>query len=76
MSFKSFIITFKDHVPESDMLTIKSSIASLGGDIVHEYSLIKGFSVKLPETLSIEEIKDIHGGSIANIEEDKEVKVL
>ncbi|CAG99436.1 Pbi2 [Kluyveromyces lactis] len=76
MTFKSFIITFKDSVPEADASKIKNSISSLGGTIVHDYSLIKGFAVKLPESLKIDKLKDLHGDAFETIEEDKEVKAL
>ncbi|CDO94588.1 unnamed protein product [Kluyveromyces dobzhanskii CBS 2104] len=76
MTFKSFIITFKDSVPDTDVSKIKSSISSLGGNIVHDYSLIKGFAVKLPEELKIDKLKDLHGDKFASVEEDQEVKAL
>ncbi|SCU90730.1 LAMI_0E03378g1_1 [Lachancea mirantina] len=75
MSSKSFIITLKDHVPEVDAEAIKKSISGLGGEITHEFSLIKGFTAKLPETLSIESLKSKHSDAIANVEEDKEVSI-
>lgn len=63
-------------MPDADVSTIKKSISALGGNIVHDYSLIKGFAVKLPSSLSIEKLRGMHGDSIATIEEDKEVKAL
>lgn len=73
-AMSSYIITFKDHIKEADASKIKSAISSLGGSIVHEYSLIKGFAVKLPESVHIDKIKQLYGHSFANVEEDKEVK--
>lgn len=72
---KSFIVTLKDQVPDVDVSKIKESISKMGGSITHEFSLIKGFTVKIPESLHIDSIKKQHSDSIANIEEDKEVHI-
>ncbi|CDK25235.1 unnamed protein product [Kuraishia capsulata CBS 1993] len=69
---KSFIITLKDSVSEGGVTKFKETVKSLGGEIKHEYSLIKGFSVKLPA---------IHASGlskhddVATVEEDQEVKI-
>ncbi|SCV00815.1 LAME_0G12156g1_1 [Lachancea meyersii CBS 8951] len=72
MTAKTFIVTLKDHVAEGDISTVKDAFTKLGGEITHEFSLIKGFSVKVPE-VGIDSVKKKHGDSIANIEEDQEV---
>ncbi|SCW01930.1 LAFE_0E10396g1_1 [Lachancea fermentati] len=72
---KSFIVTLKDHVPDVDVASIKDSVSKMGGEITHEFSLIKGFTVKLPESMHIDSIKSKHSDAIANIEEDKEVSI-
>ncbi|SCU89706.1 LAFA_0E20208g1_1 [Lachancea sp. 'fantastica'] len=72
MTAKTFIVTLKDHVADPDVSSIKESFAKLGGEITHEFSLIKGFTVKVPE-IGIDSIKQKHGNNIANIEEDQEV---
>ncbi|CEP61375.1 Pbi2p LALA0_S03e01464g [Lachancea lanzarotensis] len=72
MTAKTFIVTLKDQVTEPDVSSIKKSFTDLGGKIIHEFSLIKGFTVKVPE-IGIDSIKEKHGNHIANIEEDQEV---
>lgn len=72
----SFIITLKDQVTDLDMLEIKRSIEKMGGIINHEFSLIKGFTIKVPEPLSIKSLQELHHESILNIEEDKEVNMI
>ncbi|KAG0671201.1 transcriptional regulator swi6 [Pichia californica] len=49
----------------------KESVKALGGEIQHEYSLIKGFSIKLPSIHATTLGKDEH---VSTIEEDQEVK--
>lgn len=73
MAGKSFIVTLKDNVPEADVSKFKNSIESLDGNITHEFSLIKGYTVHLPETLHINKLKDGYKSIIENVEEDKEV---
>ncbi|QLQ77987.1 hypothetical protein HG537_0A02340 [Torulaspora globosa] len=75
MSGKSYIVTLKDTVPEGEVSKFKQSIDSLGGAITHEFSLIKGYTVQLPESLHINKLKDGFGSIIANVEEDKEVNI-
>ncbi|ODV93428.1 hypothetical protein PACTADRAFT_18909 [Pachysolen tannophilus NRRL Y-2460] len=69
---KSFIITLKETVSDPVISKIKEGIKAAGGEINHEYSLIKGFSAKLPsfhaETLKKDE-------NIVSVEEDKEVHI-
>ncbi|SCU88685.1 LADA_0E11540g1_1 [Lachancea dasiensis] len=72
MAAKTFIVTLKDHVADVDISSVKESFSKLGGEITHEFSLIKGFTVKVPES-GIATVKDEHADSIANIEEDQEV---
>lgn len=69
---KNYIVTLKEDASDSQSSTVKSKISELGGSIVNEFSLIKGFVAKLPS---------IHSSSIgdheavATIEEDKEVHI-
>lgn len=73
MSGKSFIVTLKENVPDAEVFKFKDSIKQLNGSITHEFSLIKGYTVHLPETLHASKLKDSHSSIIANVEEDKEV---
>ena len=65
---KTFIVTLKETCsPEK----FKESIKALGGEIQHEYSLIKGFSIKVPSIHASTLGKD---ENINTIEEDQVVK--
>ncbi|KAH3901240.1 probable Protease B inhibitors 2 and 1 [Saccharomycodes ludwigii] len=70
MTEKSFIVTLKEH---ADAEKFKESVNKLGGSITHEFNLIKGFTVKLPDHMHINKLKEGHSNDIANVEEDKEV---
>ncbi|AET38836.1 Pbi2p Ecym_3348 [Eremothecium cymbalariae DBVPG len=69
---KSYIIKLKDGV---DSTEVKESIYDLGGEVNHDFPLINGFSVTIPEPdgLHIESIKSKHTDAIELIEEDQEV---
>ncbi|KAK4159188.1 peptidase inhibitor I9 [Cladorrhinum sp. PSN259] len=45
----SFIVTLKDNASDEDLAQAKQKIKDQGGDITHEYSLIKGFAYTVPE---------------------------
>ncbi|CCD25856.2 Pbi2p NDAI_0G00800 [Naumovozyma dairenensis CBS 421] len=70
---KDFIVTLKKNTPKEDAHKVVESINHLGGTVVHEFSLIKGFKVKVPDGLHLDALKKKHGDTIVNIEEDKEV---
>lgn len=67
---KSYIITLKESASDVDYSAVKLKISELGGKIVDEFSLIKGFTAKLPAVHS-ELIKDHE--HVFSVEEDKEV---
>ncbi|CUM62964.1 uncharacterized protein PRCAT00000524001 [Priceomyces carsonii] len=69
---KTYIITLKDSVSDADVKGLKEKIKSLGGSITSEFSLIKGFTAKLP---SIHSEAIGNHNDVATIEEDKEVKI-
>ncbi|CAH2355730.1 protease B inhibitor 2 [[Candida] railenensis] len=68
---KDYIITLKDSATDADVSSVKDKISSIGGSIVNEFSLIKGFTAKLPEVHSSAIGEHEH---VASIEEDGEVK--
>ncbi|CAH2450533.1 Protease B inhibitor 2 [Komagataella phaffii CBS 7435] len=69
---KSFIITLKEDATDPAIEKVKSFIKSIGGEISHEFSLIKGFSAKLPTT----HVSSVEGDeAVATIEEDSEVHI-
>lgn len=69
---KSYIVTLKESATAKDISAIKTKIGELGGKIVDEFSLIKGFLVKLP-AIHTDSIKE-HDQVLA-VEEDLEVKI-
>lgn len=73
MAGKSFIVTLKENAPEEEIKKFKHSIGELNGSITHEFSLIKGYTVKLPDEFNFKRLHDTHGSIISNIEEDKEM---
>ncbi|KAL3228925.1 Protease B inhibitor 2 [Nakaseomyces bracarensis] len=70
---KSFIVTLKKSVPENEVKEFIDSVNGVGGQIVHEFSLIKGYTIKMPEKLSMSSFKSEHNNVIETVEEDKEV---
>lgn len=71
-TLKNYIVTCKETASEADISTIKSRIGDLGGSILNEFSLIKGFTASLPEH-HFDIIKNHE--HVFNVEEDKEVKI-
>ncbi|KAF7580888.1 putative protease inhibitor [Clavispora lusitaniae] len=69
---KSFIVTLKDTASDADLSAVKKQISSIGGKIVDEFALIKGFVAELPlvhaETIEKEP-------SVLSVEANKEVKI-
>ncbi|CAI5759343.1 unnamed protein product [Candida verbasci] len=69
---KGYIVTLKEDATDGEVNSIKDKVKELGGKITNEFSLIKGFSVHLPDIISAESLGK-HSDKIANVEEDKEV---
>lgn len=60
-AWKSYILTLDgddDHRATSALEDLKSRLIEFGGSITHEYTLIKGFTIDLPEQ-SIPQIQNI-----------------
>lgn len=70
-SWKNYIITLKDSSTDADASAVKDYVNKIGGSIGSEFSLIKGFTAKLPEAHSASIGEHEH---VASIEEDGEVK--
>ncbi|QPG72872.1 hypothetical protein FOA43_000174 [Brettanomyces nanus] len=68
---KTFIVTLKEKTTEPAVAKFKQAVKTMGGTIEHEYSLIKGFVVKLPPIHAAKLNKD---DNVETVEEDKEVK--
>lgn len=71
-AIKNYIITLKESCSEADVSAVKSKVSELGGTIKDEFSLIKGFSVSLPESISHTLKGHEH---VVNVEEDQEMKI-
>ncbi|CAI1731451.1 hypothetical protein SEUBUCD646_0O03040 [Saccharomyces eubayanus] len=87
-SLSSYIVTF----PKSDTVLeeenniiedVKKYVVEIGGKITHEYSLIKGFTVDLPDNSQVldsltERLSYIENkfGAKCNLEKDSEVHAL
>ncbi|CAN6598945.1 protease B inhibitor 2 [Trichomonascus vanleenenianus] len=74
MSFTNYIVKFKDDVSDIDYKKVLNDVKSAGGSIVHEHTLFKGFTAKLPDdrvtSLSLHEHPHID-----HVEKDQEVKI-
>ncbi|KAL7785980.1 hypothetical protein V8C37DRAFT_393082 [Trichoderma ceciliae] len=49
LKMPSYIVTLKENATDNDFAAAKKKAIDAGGNITHEYSLIKGFSVEYPE---------------------------
>ncbi|CAK7893934.1 protease B inhibitor 2 [[Candida] anglica] len=70
-ALKNYIITLKDSASDSDVTAVKNKVSELGGNVTSDFSLIKGFTAKLPSVHSASFGAHEH---VASIEEDGEVK--
>lgn len=69
---KKYIVTLKDSASDADVASVKSKVSSLGGKVLDEFSLIKGFTAHLPAVHS-ESLKE--HDHVLHVEEDKEVHI-
>ncbi|KAL9098684.1 MAG: hypothetical protein Q9163_005698 [Psora crenata] len=67
---KQVLITYPDDTPRSDLDNYKNAIQAAGGEILHEYVIIKGFVVKASNQV-LETIRTFEQKHIPMIEEDK-----
>ncbi|KAK9383516.1 uncharacterized protein V2V93DRAFT_362027 [Kockiozyma suomiensis] len=49
MAGNSYIIKFKEGSTDEEVTQLKKDLTDSGAEITHEYSLIKGIAVTLPE---------------------------
>ncbi|DAA79473.1 TPA_exp: hypothetical protein A8136_0246 [Trichophyton benhamiae CBS 112371] len=73
-NMKSVIVSFGSDAPDSVVQKAKEAILAAGGKINHEYSLIKGFSGEMPESM-MDQVKTLDAEHPATIEEDQVVSV-
>ncbi|KAL3467802.1 hypothetical protein BJX64DRAFT_247498 [Aspergillus heterothallicus] len=67
----SYIVKCKSSASDEEVKAVKDQAIKNGGTITHEYSLVKGFAVTVPEvsTLSLEGHPHVE-----HVEQDGEVK--
>ncbi|PYH92018.1 hypothetical protein BO71DRAFT_296251, partial [Aspergillus ellipticus CBS 707.79] len=68
----SILVTFPKGTPDSVVDNAKKSIVDAGGQITHEYTLIKGFSANAPKA-AIQQISTESAAYSPHIEEDMDV---
>ncbi|CAI1691103.1 hypothetical protein SEUBUCD646_0N03020 [Saccharomyces eubayanus] len=69
----NFIVTLKKNTPDVETKKFLDSVHRVGGSIEHEFDIIKGYTIKLPDVLKLNKLKEQHSDVIQNVEEDKEV---
>ncbi|KAH8155566.1 uncharacterized protein LAJ45_00576 [Morchella importuna] len=68
---KTYIVTFKPETTDSEIQRAKDDIVAKGGSIEHEYTLIRGFSAKMPDGPAISALEA--SPHVENMEMDQEV---
>lgn len=67
---QQYLITYPKDAPQSDLDDYKHAITAAGGQVLHEYELIKGFIVKA-STQALDTIHTLSQKHAPTIEEDK-----
>ncbi|KAI1297985.1 hypothetical protein F5Y03DRAFT_368897 [Xylaria venustula] len=67
----TYIVTLKDDASADDVAAAKKHAQDQGGKITHEYNLIKGFAVEIPDDAVT--TLDSHP-SVKGVEKDQEVR--
>lgn len=62
-------VTLKEDAPASELAKAKQAYIDAGCEIKHEYTLIKGFTVEVPD----DKVGLLSSNDHINVEEDKEV---
>ncbi|KAF6219762.1 hypothetical protein HO133_003587 [Letharia lupina] len=71
---QQYLITYPKDAPQSDIDDYKHTIMAAGGQILHEYELIKGFVVKASAP-ALDTIHTLSQKYAPTIEEDKTVTI-
>ncbi|WFD28302.1 hypothetical protein MNAN1_003310 [Malassezia nana] len=77
---QSFVIIFKDGVPDAELDRQAQRVSELGGEIAHRYtaSFLRGFSARLPDSLAEQLRQETEGQrhpTIDYIEPDQPMKM-
>ena len=68
------IVQFKDGSTEEQHAAVKKDVVAAGGEIHHEYKLIKGFAGEIPEAHLADHLVALRGHEcVENVELDGEV---
>ncbi|KAF1942232.1 hypothetical protein EJ02DRAFT_444188 [Clathrospora elynae] len=65
-----FNITLKKDAPKEELDAAKKHVTDQGGKIVHEFSLIKGFTAEIPD----DAISTLESNEHVTVEKDSEVQ--
>ncbi|OJK03298.1 hypothetical protein ASPACDRAFT_76359 [Aspergillus aculeatus ATCC 16872] len=71
---KSVLVSFPAGTPDSVLQQAKDSVLNAGGQITHEFTLIKGFSADCPEE-AIQQISTQSAAYKPTIEQDQMVSI-
>ncbi|MCJ1282215.1 hypothetical protein MMC26_001538 [Xylographa opegraphella] len=63
-------VTLKENASPEELSKAKETAKSQGGEITHEFSLIKGFTVKYPD----DKMSTLESNEHIHVEKDGEVK--
>ncbi|KAG2413499.1 hypothetical protein HFD88_002688 [Aspergillus terreus] len=64
-------VTLKKDSPPEELEKAKQTAMDKGGNIKHEYTLIKGFTVEFPE----DHVDTLQASEHIHVEQDQEVKI-
>ncbi|KAK9447704.1 uncharacterized protein V1518DRAFT_420198 [Limtongia smithiae] len=71
MTAESYIVRFRPGATDEEIAKTKSDLVAAGGEIVHEYTLIKAVAVRVPSDTVTSLSAD---PSVEGIEKDQEMK--
>ncbi|CAD6572048.1 MAG: hypothetical protein ASARMPREDX12_000348 [Alectoria sarmentosa] len=71
---QQYLITYPKDAPQSDLDDYKHAITTAGGQILHEYELIKGFVVKA-SAQALDTIHTLSPKYAPTVEEDQTVTI-
>ncbi|KAL4911495.1 hypothetical protein BDW74DRAFT_143013 [Aspergillus multicolor] len=70
----TYMIKCKPTATEEDIKAVKDNAVSKGGTITHEYKLIRGFAVKMPEQVTSMSFVEEHP-HVEHVELDQTIKL-
>ncbi|RDW93349.1 uncharacterized protein DSM5745_00671 [Aspergillus mulundensis] len=70
----TYMIKLKPTATDDDIKAVKDKAVSNGGTITHEYKLIKGFAVEMPEQVTSMSFVEEHP-HVEHVELDQTIKI-